>query len=209
MFPNFISGRPNIPNICMTSLWLIWLMKPWIWLIKIENSLCGSKSLTISLQIVWNMHKNISKNWKGKLLLPEIMGDLVGPEMKNFSTGSRKIFYSKDCKKLFNESYSRFSISRNRTAVKVFEVLSVAMTSSPEVVGTENISSILGFQDPLNSVLNSVLSWGLRAFASLGRIDALPQTPSAVGEDRPASNWPFQHNNPILPPIISNTNIRH
>ena len=159
----------------MTSLWLIWLMKPWIWLIKVENSLCGSKSLKIGLQIVWNMRKNISKICKGKLLLPEIMDDLVGPEMKNFSTGSRKIFFWKACKKLFREFYSRFSISRHQTAVEVFEVLSVAMTSSPEVVRTKKFSSILRFQDPLNSFLNSVLSLGLRAFASLGRIDALEE----------------------------------
>ena len=104
------------------------------------------------------MRKNISKICKKNFVFPEIMGDLVRPEIKNFSTGSRKIFFSKACKKLFTESYSRFSISRHQTAVKVFEVLSVAMTSSPEVVGTEKISSILGFQDPLNSVLNSVLS---------------------------------------------------
>ena len=144
----------------MTSLWLIWLMKPWIWLIKVENSLCGSKSLKIGLQIVWNMRKNISKICKENLPFPEIMVDLVRPEIKNFSTGSRKIFYSKACKKLFTESYSRFSISRHQTAVKVFEVLSDAMTSSPEVVGTEKISSILGFQDSLNSVQNSILSYG-------------------------------------------------
>ena len=157
----------------MTSLWLIWLMEPWIWVTKVENSSCGSKSLKIGLQIVWNMRKNISKICKENLPFPEIMVDLVRPEIKNFSTGSRKIFYSKACKKLFTESYSRFSISRHQTAVEVFKVLSVAMTSSPEVVRTKKISSILGFQDPLNSVLNSVLSYGLRAFASLGRIDAL------------------------------------
>ena len=104
------------------------------------------------------MRKNISKICKGKLLFAENIGDLVGPEIKIFSTGSRKIFFSKACKKLFKESYSRFSISRHQTAVEVFEVLSVAMTSSPEVIGTKKISSILGFQDPLNSVLNSVLS---------------------------------------------------
>ena len=104
------------------------------------------------------MRKNISKICRQILTITEIMGVLVRPEMKNFSTGSRKIFFSKACKKLFGESYSRFSISRHQTAVEVFEVLSVAMTSSPEVVRTKKISSILGFQDPLNSVLNSVLS---------------------------------------------------
>jgi len=83
------------------------------------------------------------------------------------------MFFWKAYQKLFRESYSRFPISRHQTAVEVFEVLSVAMTSSPEVIWTKIISSILGFQDPLNSVLNSVLSYGLRAFASLGRIDAL------------------------------------
>ena len=142
----------------MTSLWLIWLMEPRIWVTKVGNSSCGSKSLKIDPQIVWNMRKNISKIWKGNLSLPEIMVDSVRPEIKNFSTGSRKIFYSKACKKLFIESYSRFSISRHQTSVEVFEVWSVAMTSSPEVVGTEKISSIVGFQDPLNSVLNSVLT---------------------------------------------------
>ena len=60
------------------------------------------------------------------------MGDLVGPEMKNFSTGSRKIFFSKACKKLFRESYSR-----HQTVVEVFEVLSVTMTSSPKMVQTK------------------------------------------------------------------------
>ena len=142
----------------MTSLWLIWLMKPWIWLIKVENSLCGSKSLKIGLQIVWNMRKNISKICKKNFVFPEIMGDFVRPEIKNFWTGSQKMFFWKAYQKLFKEYYSRFSISRHQTAVEVFKVLSVAMTSSPEVVRTKKISSILGFQDPLNSVLNSVLS---------------------------------------------------
>ena len=81
-------------------------------------------------------------------------------------------------------------------AVKVFEVLSVAMTSSPEVVGTEKISSTLGFQDPLNSVLNSVLSNGLRAFASLGRIDALTKLQTNVMSlhyiGRPVSYGPYE-----------------
>ena len=95
------------------------------------------------------MRKNISKICRQILNLPEVMGILVRPEIKNFWTGSRKIFFSKACKKLFKESYSRFSISRHQTAVEVFKVLSVAMTSSPEVVGTKKISSILGFQDPL------------------------------------------------------------
>ena len=85
------------------------------------------------------MRKNISKICRQILTIPEIMGVLVRPEMKNFSTGSRKIFFSKACKKLFGESYSRFSISRHQTAVEVFEVLSVAITSSPEVTGTKNI----------------------------------------------------------------------
>ena len=63
-----------------------------------------------------------------------------------------------------------------RPEIKIFEVLSVAMTSSPEEIGNKKKSSILGFQDPLNSILNSVLSYGLRAFASLGRIGALGST---------------------------------
>ena len=50
--------------------------------------------------------------------------------------------------------YSRFSISIHQTAVEVFEVLSVAMTSS-------KISSILVFYDLLISVLNSVFDKGL------------------------------------------------
>ena len=137
----------------MTSLWLIWLMKPWIWLIMVENSLCGSKSLKIGLQIVWNMRKNISKICKKKLLLPEIMGDLVGPEMKNFSTGSRKIFFSKACKKLFRESYSRFLKSCHWTAVEAFEVWSAAMTSSPEIVRIKKFLWIFAFSGLLNSIL--------------------------------------------------------
>ena len=52
------------------------------------------------------------------------------------------------------KSYSRFSISIHQTAVEVFEVLSVAMTSS-------KISSILVFYDLLISVLNSVFDKGL------------------------------------------------
>ena len=129
----------------MTSLWLIWLMEPRICVTKVENSSCGSKSLKIGLQIVWNMRKNISKICKRKLILPEIIGDLVGPEMKNFSTGSRKIYFRIACKKLFRESYSHFLISRHQTAVEVFEVLSVVMTSSPEVVRTKKFRSILVF----------------------------------------------------------------
>ena len=120
----------------MTSLWLIWLMDRWIWVTKVENCFPGSKSLKIGLQIVWNMRKNISKICRRILNLPEVMGVLVRPEMKNFWTGSRKILFSKACEKLFRESYSHFSIPRHQTAVEVFEVLSVTMTSSPEVVRT-------------------------------------------------------------------------
>ena len=93
--------------------------------------------------------------------------------MKNFGTGSQKIYFWNVHERLFRDFFSRFLIPCDTTAVEVFEVWSVAMTSSPELVGIEKISSIVGFQDPLNSVLNSVLSYGLRAFASLGRIDAL------------------------------------
>ena len=59
--------------------------------------------------------------------------------MKFFLTGSRKIFFSEACKKLFRGFYSRFSISRHLMAVEVFEVLSVAMTSSLEVVRIKKI----------------------------------------------------------------------
>ena len=68
---------------------------------------------------------------------PEIKVDLVRPEIKKIWTGSQKIFFSKAYQKLLKEFYSRFSISRHQTAVEVFEVLSVAMTSSPEVVRTK------------------------------------------------------------------------
>ena len=132
----------------MTSLWLIWLTERWIWVTKVENCFPGSKSLKIGLQIVWNMRKNISKICRQIFNLPEVIGVLVRPEMKNFWTGSRKIFFSKACKKLFRESYSRFSISRHQTAVEVFEVLSVTMTSSPEVVRTKTFLSIFGVFGP-------------------------------------------------------------
>ena len=55
----------------MTSLWLIWLVEPRIWVTKVENSSPGSKSLKIGLQIVWNMHKNISKICKGNRPFPD------------------------------------------------------------------------------------------------------------------------------------------
>ena len=50
--------------------------------------------------------------------------------------------------------YSHFLISHHQTAVEVFEVLSVVMTSSLEVVRTKKIWLILGFSDLLNSILN-------------------------------------------------------
>ena len=146
----------------MTSLWLIWLTEPWIWVTKVENCFPGSKSLKIGLQIVWNMRKNISKICRQIFTLPEVIGDLVRPEMKNFWTGSQKIYIWKVHEKLFRDFYSRFLIPCDTTALEVFEVLSVTMTSSPEVVRTKKISLILGFSDLLNSVLNSVFHKGFR-----------------------------------------------
>ena len=68
-------------------------MEPWIWVIKVENSVPGSKSLKIDLQIVWNMRKNISKICRQILTLPEVMGDLVRPEMKKIlNRKSKNIF---------------------------------------------------------------------------------------------------------------------
>ena len=113
------------------------------------------------------------KNGKQIFPLPEVTGVWSDRKWKNFETGSQKIYFWKACEKLFQELYTRFLISSHEMAVEVFEVLSATMTSTPGVVRTKKISSILGFQDPLNSVLNSVLPYGLRAFASLGRIDAL------------------------------------
>ena len=57
-------------------------MEPWILVTKVENSVAGSKSLKIGLQIVWNMRKNISKICRRNSTLPEVMSDLVRPEMK-------------------------------------------------------------------------------------------------------------------------------
>ena len=48
-------------------------------------------------------------------------------------------------KKLLRDSYSHFLISRHQTAVEVFKVLSVVMTSSPKVVRTKKIRSIMMF----------------------------------------------------------------
>ena len=58
------------------------------------------------------------------------------------------------------EFYSRFSISRHQTAVKVFEVLSVAMTSSPEVVRIKKLSSIFQVFGPTEFISKQV--YGLR-----------------------------------------------
>ena len=60
--------------------------------------------------------------------------EFVGPEMKNFKTGSDKISHQKAYQNLLKESYSHFSISCHVKAAGAFEVLSVVMTSSPEVV---------------------------------------------------------------------------
>ena len=70
-------------------------MKPWIWVVKVENSLPGSKSLKIGLQTDWNMRKTISKICKEKLLLPDVMGDIVGPEIKKFEPEVKKYFFEK------------------------------------------------------------------------------------------------------------------
>ena len=118
-------------------------MEPRIWVTKVENSSPGSKSLKIGPQIVWNMRKNISKICRGRFLLPKIMAVLRGPEIKIFLTGSHLIFFWKASQKLLNKSVK------------------------------QKKSSILRFRGPLNSVLNSVLSRGLWAFPSLGRIDVL------------------------------------
>ena len=53
-----------------------------------------------------------------------------------FGTGSQKVDFWKAREKLFREFYSRFSISCQMTAPEVIEVLSVPMTSSPEVAET-------------------------------------------------------------------------
>merc|ERR1711946_22484 len=78
----------------------------------------------------------------------------IDRKRKNFETGSQKIFFWKACEKLFKDFYSRFLISCHQRAIEVFEVLSVAMTSSPEVVRTKKFSLIFGFSDLLNSILN-------------------------------------------------------
>ena len=49
------------------------------------------RTLKISLQILWNMHKNITKICRRISILLEVMGVIVGPEMKKFVTGSQKI----------------------------------------------------------------------------------------------------------------------
>ena len=61
---------------------------------------------------------------------------------KKFQIGSQKIYFWKACEKLFQELYTRFLISSHEMAVEVFEVLSLAMTSSPEVVRIKKFSLI-------------------------------------------------------------------
>ena len=88
--------------------------------------------------------------------------------MENFRTGSGKIYHRKAYKKLFRESYSRFLILGRGTVVEVTEVLSVAMTSSPEMAQTNFLftnSEVFGSPE-FNSELRFFDS--LRAFASLG-----------------------------------------
>jgi len=52
------------------------------------------------------------------------------------------MYFWKACEKLFQELYTRFLITSHEMAVEVFEVLSVAMTSSPEVVRIKKFALI-------------------------------------------------------------------
>ena len=104
-------------------------LRGWKKLIFGEN-----EDLTIP-SVVW-------KNGKQIFPLPEVKGVWSDRKWKNFETGSQKIYFWKACEKLFQELYTRFLISSHKMAVEVFEVLSVAMTSSPEVVRIKMFSSI-------------------------------------------------------------------
>ena len=94
------------------------------------------------------MRKNISKICRRILDLPEVTGDTVGPEMKNFGTGSQKIYFWKVHEKLFRDFYSCFLIPCDTAALEGFKVLSVTMTSSPEVVRIKKILLIFEFLGP-------------------------------------------------------------
>ena len=62
------------------------------------------------------MRKNISKICKKNFVFPEIMGDLVRPEIKKFSTGCQNFFFEKlikNCLKspIQNRLFSLFNIA--------------------------------------------------------------------------------------------------
>ena len=75
----------------MTSLWPMWLMEPWIWVSKVENRNPCPKALKIDQQI--KHAYNISKICRRISILPEVMGDKVGPEIKHFWSGSQKMYF--------------------------------------------------------------------------------------------------------------------
>ena len=93
----------------------------------------------------------LSKNGYQIFLLPEITDVLSGRKWKNFETGSQKLYFWKACKKLLRNLNSRFSISSHTATVEVFEVLSGAMTSSPEVVRIQKFWMIFGVFRPTES----------------------------------------------------------
>ena len=93
------------------------------------------------LRVLW-------KNGYQIFRLPEVTSVWSDRKWKNFETGSQKIYFWKAYKKLFRKLYSRFSISSHASAVEVFKVLSVAMTSSPEVVWIKKFSMIFGVFGP-------------------------------------------------------------
>ena len=65
------------------------------------------RTLKISRQILWKMHKNISKICRRISILLEVMGDIVGLEIKNFVTGSQKNDFWIACEKLFTRRWYR------------------------------------------------------------------------------------------------------
>ena len=83
----------------------------------------GENEGLYALDLLW-------KNGYGVFQLPEVTGVWSDRKWKKFQTGSQKIYFWKACEKLFQEFYTRFLISSHEMAVEVFEVLSVAMTSS-------------------------------------------------------------------------------
>ena len=64
---------------------------------------------------------------------------------KNFEPEVKSSIFGK-LVKVFKEFYSSFLISCYLTAVNAFEVLSVAMTSSPEIVRNKKIMNLLVFE---------------------------------------------------------------